>query len=117
MKSLALDVDLVGTGVDETELNEDEEDGILGIEDEQIAAEKDDMDAFDMLSDGLAQMSAGIDDALGISSDEDVLLGSAMPAAEDETDAEELIGGAEPVEEPEAEETLMDAPVDEEGEE
>ena len=40
-----------------------------------------------------------------------------MPAAEDETDAEELIGGAEPVEEPEAEETLMDAPVDEEGEE
>ena len=132
MKSLALDVDLVGTKVEETNSDADEEDGILGIDDEQTAAEKDNMDALDMLSDGLAQMSAGIDDALGISSEEDVLLGSAMPAADaegeaeelignvepvEEIEAEELIGEAEPAEESEAEEALVDAPVDEEGEE
>ena len=99
MKSLALDVELIGRdGKDETAaLTETVE--ILDASSEVAEAGDSgidlDLDALDMLTDGIAQMNAGADDLLGIPEGGEELLGSSVSNGGDEV----MIGAATPVDE------------------
>ena len=94
MKSLALDVELIGhDGKDETDvLTETTE--ILDASSEVAEAGDSgidlDLDALDMLTDGIAQMNAGADDLLGIPEGGDEIIGSSVSDNGDEV----MIGAA-----------------------
>ena len=110
MKSLALDVELIGRdGKDETDaLTETIE--ILDASSEMAEAGDSgidlDLDALDMLTDGIAQMNAGADDLLGVpeggeeligssvsDSGDEVMIGAAVGADDDAPVGDDLIGG------------------------
>jgi DNA-directed RNA polymerase subunit beta len=95
MKSLGLDVELVGHNTEERLDDANEDTGILEIENEGEGIDEFDLDALDMLTDGLAQMNASADDLLGDSENGDELIGGTSVDDTDTaaTDAEELIGG------------------------